>query len=150
MPELISPAQPQSTASAKTRSISRSDVNFWVDLLLLVVFLTLVWVSVILRFVFPPATAAVGWTLWGLAYDDWVGVQFGVLSMLALVVLLHVMLHWSWVCGVVAKSLPRRRARTIRLDEGTQTLYGVGLLISLVNVVGLAIAAAALMIRNSG
>jgi len=150
MPKLLSPAQPQSTNSAKTRSISRTDVNFWVDVLLLVVFLTLIWVSVILRFVFPPATVAVGWTLWGLAYDDWVGVQFGVLSALALVVLLHVMLHWSWVCGVIAKSLSRRRARTVRLDEGTQTLYGVGLLIVVLNVVGLAIAAAALMIRSPG
>jgi hypothetical protein len=150
MPELISLAKPQSTASAKSPSISRTDVNFWVDVLLLVVFLTLVWVSVILRFVFPPATTAVGWTLWGLAYDDWVGVQFSVLATLALVVLLHVMLHWSWICGVVAKSLSWRRARPIRLDEGTQTLYGVGLLIALVNVVGLAIAAAALMIRSVG
>ena len=127
--------------------MSRTTVNFLVDVSLLLNFLVLVWVSVVLRFVFPRGTAAHGWLLWGAGYDDWCSAQFVALCVFALIVLLHVMLHWSWVCGVVSSRLSRWAGRTIRPDEGSQTLYGVGLLIVLVNILGLAIAAAALMIQ---
>lgn len=137
-----SPERPRSP-----RGWSRTGVNFLLDLALLVVFLLLASVSVVVRFVFPAGTAAAGWTLWGRGFDDWSAIQFGLLCLLAFGVLLHLMMHWSWVCGVVASRLSRWRGRSIRFDDGAQTLYGVGLLIVAVNVVGLLIAAAALMIR---
>jgi hypothetical protein len=56
------------------------------------------------------------------------------------------MLHWSWVCGVIAARISRNKKA--KIDDGTQTLYGVGLLIVILNVLGLATAAAALMIRS--
>ena len=127
--------------------MSRTAVNFVVDATLLAVFLILAWVSVILTFVFPRGTVAHGWSLWGAGYDDWCATQFFVLCVFSLTVLLHVMLHWSWVCGVVASRLSRWKGRAIRPDDGSQTLYGVGLLIVLVNVLGLAIAAATLAIQ---
>jgi hypothetical protein len=149
MSTVLSPKRPKS----KARTLSRTDVNFCIDLLLLVLFLALAWSSVVLRFVFPPGAVAAGWTLWHLGYDDWAGIQFGTLSVFALTVLLHVMLHWSWVCGVVSKYMAKaleRKKKSARqqLDEGNQTLYGVGLLIVIVNLLGLAIAAAALCIRS--
>ena len=136
-----------SPAQGRSRAWSRTAVNFWLDSALLVVFLLLAWVSVVLRFVFPAGTAAAGWTLWGRGFDDWSAFQFALLSVLAFGILLHVMLHWSWVCGVVANRLSRWKGKSMRLDDGVQTLYGVGLLIVILNVVGLLIAAAALMIR---
>jgi len=83
--------------------------------------------------------------LWGLDYDAWSGIQFGLLAALAVGILVHVMLHWSWVCNVVAASLGSRKGR---VDEGLQTIYGVGLLIVLLNVIGIAVAAAVLTIRG--
>ena len=127
--------------------ISRTAVNLCVDVSLLLNFLTLGWVSVVLRFIFPRGTSAQGWTLWGASYDDLCSFQFVVTCLFALTVLVHVMLHWSWVCGVVANRVSRWKGRTVRLDDGGQTLYGVGLLILLVNLIGLCIAAAALAIR---
>jgi hypothetical protein len=127
--------------------MSRTIVNFWLDCLLLLLFLLLVWVSVVLRFVFPAATNASGWTLWGWTYLQWSGLQFVVLCLMVLAVLLHVMLHWSWVCGVVLTRLLPRRGKKSR-DDGSWTLYGVGLLIVILNLMGLAIAAAALMIQS--
>ena len=138
---------PSSERPRPSRGWSRTDVNFLLDLALLVVFLLLASVSVVVRFVFPAGTAATGWTLAGRGYDDWSALQFALLSLLAFGVLLHLMMHWSWVCGVVASRLSRWRGKPIRFDDGEQTLYGVGLLIVVVNVVGLLIAAAALMIR---
>ncbi len=128
--------------------MSRTNINFLVDLVLLLLFLTLLWSAVVLRFVFPPGTLSAGWSLWGRSFDDWVQFQFALLSAFALTVLLHVMLHWSWVCGVVATRMSRWRGKSLRFDEGTQTLYGVGLLIVAVNVVGLLIAWAALSINS--
>jgi hypothetical protein len=134
--------------------MSRTVVNFLIDLTLLVSFLLVAWTSVVLRFVFPPAASARGWTLWGLTFDDWLAIQFATLCAFTLMVLLHVMLHWSWVCGVIATRL-KRGTRTsapgadkpARLDDGTRSLYGVGTLVVIVNLVGLLIAAAMLSVQ---
>ena len=126
--------------------MTRTSVNLVLDTLLLVTFTTLVWSGVVVRFIFPPGPDAKGWHLWGLGYDEWASVQFATMAVLALGILIHVMLHWSWVCGVVLTRLARDKKP--KLDEGTQTLYGVGLLIVILNVLGLAIAVAALMIRG--
>ena len=83
-------------------------------------------------------------TLWGFDYDAWSGIQFGLLAVLTVGILVHVMLHWSWVCNVLANRLGGRKSR---VDEGMQTIYGVGLLIILLNVIGIGVAAAKLMIQ---
>ena len=102
--------------------------------------------AVIVRFVFPPGPAAAGWTLWGLDYDAWSGIQFGLLAALAGGILVHVMFHWSWVCNVIAARLSRDRRG--RVDDGLQTIYGVGLLIGLLVTGGIVVAAAVLTIRG--
>lgn len=127
------------------RIMSRTTINLLLDAALLVLFCTLILLSVIVRFVFPPAFDAQGWHLLGLSYDDWASLQFGMVAALALGILIHVMLHWSWVCGVVVTKLARNKK--LKLDDGTQTIYGVGLLIVILNVLGLAIAVAALAIQ---
>ncbi|MDA0660305.1 MAG: hypothetical protein O2931_13340 [Planctomycetota bacterium] len=130
-------------------SWSRAEVNFALDSLLLLLFLLLLWVSTVIRFVFPLSSDAVGWRLWGLSLDHWVEIQFGLMATLALAILLHVMLHWSWVCGVVAHRLPAPKGATTRsMDDGTRTIVGVGLMIVCLNVMGLALAAAVLSIKS--
>jgi hypothetical protein len=127
--------------------MSRTVINFLLDTTLLVTFCALIFTSVIVRFIFPPGPDARGWLLWGLSYDQWATVQFVAVAFLALGILLHVMLHWSWICGVIATRTARDKK--VRIDEGTQTLYGVALLIVLLNVLGLAIAIAALSVRST-
>lgn len=124
--------------------MSRAIINFLLDTTLLVAFLVLVWCSVVVRFVFPPGPDAQGWILWGMTYDYWAGLQFGLIATLALGLLIHVMLHWNWVCGIVASRLGGTKGK---VHDATQTLYGVGLLIVIFNVVGLGVAAAALSIH---
>jgi hypothetical protein len=127
-------------------NLSRAQVNFLLDALLLVVFCLIMATAVIVRFVFPPGTDAVGWRLWGYSYDAWCTFQFGLIAALALGILVHVMLHWSWVCGIAVTQFTRNKRA--KLDDGTQTIFGVGLLIVLLNLIGLAIAAAALSIQS--
>jgi hypothetical protein len=125
--------------------MNRTLVNFWLNTGLLFAYVALFWSSIVLHVVFPPGPDAAGWTLWGWSYLDWRGFQFANVVLLTLGILLHVMLHWSWVCGVISTKI--RRSRT-RPDDGTQTLYGVGLLIVLLVLIGSATAAARLSLRS--
>ncbi len=127
--------------------MTRTTVNFLLDCALLVVFLTIAFCAVVLRFVFPPATSAAQWKLWGASYDDSAQFEFAVLCVFTLAVLIHLTLHWTWICGVVSARLTQWRKTPTRIDEASRTVYGVGLLILVVNVVGVSIAAAALMIQ---
>jgi hypothetical protein len=126
--------------------MSRTILNLVLDTLLLAAFFVLVWSAVIVRFVFPPAYDSRDWTLWGLDLDQWLSIEFAMVASLALGILIHVMLHWSWVCGVIAARVARNKKA--KIDDGAQTIYGVGLLIVIFNVLGLATAAAAIMIRG--
>lgn len=149
MPPSAEPARRPASATATRRSWtawSWSEINLALDIALLLAFVALCTAAVIVRFVFPPGPAAKGWSLWGLDYDAWNGIQFGLLASLAVGILVHVMFHWSWVCNVLASRLSGdRRAR---VDDGMQTIYGVGLLIVLLNVIGITVAAAMLTIRG--
>ena len=126
--------------------MSRTSLNFILDSGLLILFTGLVWSSSVVRFVFPPAYESRGWQLWDLGLSEWMNIQFAMLSLLALGVLIHVMLHWSWVCGVITSRLSRGKKG--KLDDGVQTIWGVGLLIVILNILGAAIAVAAVAIQE--
>ncbi|MBC8353167.1 MAG: DUF4405 domain-containing protein [Planctomycetes bacterium] len=127
----------------------RTMINFWLDVTLLFLFLAGLWTSFVLRFVFPPGTLATDWRLWGWTYDHWADCQFVLISIFALAVLIHVMLHWTWVCGVMTRQLLRKKDGKRRIwGDGIRTLYGVGLLVVLFNILGVAFAAAMLMVKG--
>jgi hypothetical protein len=124
--------------------MSRTLINFCLDATLLAITLGVIWTTCVLRFVFPPASRAGGWTLWRVDYDGWSNVQAGLLGVIALAILVHIMLHWNWVCSVIATRLLRRGGK---VDDGIQTLYGVGTLIAFVLATTALLIAAQLMIR---
>lgn len=128
--------------------MSRTTLNFLLDTLLLIVFTILIAVTVVVRFVFPPGTQADRWVLWGHGYDAWVGLLFNLLALFTLGVLVHVMLHWTWVCGVAGSRLTKLKGRPVRIDDAAQTVYGVGLLILLLSSIGTFVAAASLRISS--
>ena len=123
--------------------ISRTILNFWLDVLLAINFVTLCITAVIVQFVFPPGISARGVSLWGMSYGQWCSLQFSLLAILALAVLLHVMLHWTWVCSVLTKRILKK---TTLPDEGIRTIYGVGLFICLLLLGAITIGAAQWMI----
>lgn len=127
--------------------MSRTEINFLLDSILLLLFVAVCTCAVILEFVFP-ADKPEGWLLWSRSFRDWSRYQFTLLAAMALAVLVHVMLHWSWVCGVLSSRFGDKTARKAGAnDDPNRTLWGVGLLIVVVNLVGAIIAAAALTIR---
>jgi len=138
--------RPSAGRPPAARRVTWNDVNLVLDIALLVAFVALCYAAVVVRFVFPPGPAAAGWTLWGFDFDAWNGIQFGLLAGLAGGILVHVMFHWSWVCTMLASRISGdRRAR---VDDGLQTIYGVGLLIVILGIVGCGVALAVLSIRG--
>lgn len=121
-------------------------INFVLDTTLLVNFIVLAINVLVVRFVFPRATAAAGWSVWSFGIDDWLNGQAAILGLFAVLILVHVMLHWTWICGVVTSRLARRWPSIQRGDDGVRTIYGVGLLIALLAIVGLTVGSAALMV----
>ena len=73
--------------------------------------------------------------------------KFALTCVFLLGVLLHVMLHWTWVCGVVIGKLLRRKEQLAQQDDGTRTLYGVATLILFLAAVGAAVFLAAAAIQ---
>ena len=122
-----------------------NDINLVLDVVLMLLFAAECFAAVIVRHVFPPGPGAAGWKLWGLDYDAWGGIQFGLLAALAGGILLHLMFHWSWVCTMVAGRWSGRPKG--RVDQGMQTIYGVILLIVLLFSVGIPVAVAVLTVQ---
>lgn len=131
------------------RTWTKTDVNFWLDVVLAALFVLLGWVSTVLYYAFPPGPLADGWTLWGWSYQQWASLQFTTLCAMAAAVVLHVMLHWTWVYSVaIAKFRKRRRGDPVAgRDEGVRTLWGVAMLILVLNLIGLGVAAAVLTVQ---
>jgi hypothetical protein len=129
--------------------MSRTILNFWLDVLLLLSFAFGLWAAVVVRVVFPPGTAATGWRLWGFTFDQWWDFQFTLLCVFALTVVVHVMLHWTWVCGIVSSRLFRDRDGAKRQwTDGERTLLGVALLVALMIVMGVPLAAAMFSVQS--
>jgi hypothetical protein len=121
----------------KGKYFSMAVVNFWLDAALLVLLTVYLWLAALLRFVFPAPLSAAGWTLWGWTFDEWWDFQFDVLCAFFFGVGVHVMLHWNWVCSLVASKIVRTR----RPDDSLQTIYGVLLLIVVLHAIAIGLIA---------
>jgi hypothetical protein len=118
-------------------------VNFWLDFLLLIVFVVQAWILSVLHFVFPRG-AGPDWTIWGANLLDWTEALCVTYAIFSVAILVHVMFHWTWICGVVSTRVLGRKAGK---DDGSQTLIGVGLIVFLVHVLiaGILVAKAGLV-----
>lgn len=116
--------------------MSKTIVNFILDSLLAATLLGILWTNAALQFIFPVPSRSTGWTLWGFNYDQWSWFSFLFLFAFVVLAVLHVMLHWSWVCGVVTHRLLGRKGKGGEWSESTQTLIGVGFLVLLLHLLG--------------
>ena len=137
--------RPHADRGEKRRRLSVSVINFWIDVSILVALAAVGWITATLQIAFPAPTEADGWSLWGLDYNDWRDVQFILLCTFACGILIHVMMHWNWVCSVIAVQVLRVRQRP---DDGMQTIYGVATLIILLHVIGAGVVAAMLCVHR--
>lgn len=122
------PEQPAKTYQPKPLAWTRNDTNFWLDLVLLINFLVVLSLTGIVQFVFSVTRVADGCSLWGYEHDAWQWAQAVSIGVFAVLVIVHLILHWAWVCGVIAVRFSRHLGRRIRIVEPMLTLYGVAFL----------------------
>lgn len=133
----MSDANPTSpSAQRPSKKVSWALINFYLDVCLLLNFLVLMWVSAILQFVFPPGVNARGWRLWNADVVAWQNFQFETLCVLTAGITLHVMFHWSWICGVINRQVFKR---TVIQQNGSDTLIGVGLIAVIIHVLAIGV-----------
>ena len=113
-------------------------INFWLDALLLILFVVQAWMFAVLHVAFPRGAGS-DWKIWGATPLDWSESLFTMYCVFSVAIVLHVMLHWAWICGVVATRLLGRKAGK---DDGSHTLIGVGMLVVLVHLIGVGVLAA--------
>mgnify|MGYP003339151558 CR=1 FL=1 len=127
---------------------SRAIVNWFLDLALAFSLLFALWTAALLKFVFPSGLAGAGWTLLGWNKEAWSNLHFASLFFFTVLALVHVMLHWSWVCGIVAQQLSRKLGRKVNFDDSMETLIGVAILVAALHVLGGMMLAAMMLIRE--
>ena len=86
--------------------MTRTTINFWLDL---TAFLAMVGLGVtggITRFVLPPGTGK-SHLLFGLGRHDYGTIHFYLGLAVVLLLAVHLALHWSWLCCYIAKGMGR-------------------------------------------
>lgn len=112
----------------------RNTVNFVVDVLTLFVALGLVATGLMMKYIMPPGSGRHGLLLWGWNRHEWGDVHFWLsVSAIALVVI-HLFLHWQWVCTTIGRMFtgPGHGAPT----RGRRIFGGVAAVVLCVGVVG--------------
>lgn len=109
--------------------MKRTALNFWLDLVSFLVMVGLALTGGITHYVLPSGTG--NWLgLFGLGRRDYGQIHFYLGLIVVFLLALHIALHWSWLCGFVAKRLgkdqPSRRARRL---AGLGAVAAVGLLL---------------------
>ena len=116
----------------------RSTLNFLVDALTLLAIFAMIVTGLVIRFALPPGTGGRhggrGLVLWGMGRHDWGDVHFWASVALGVLLVVHVALHWSWVCTTVRRSLGGKEVG--QLGAAKRNAYGIGFLVALVVIFG--------------
>lgn len=85
----------------------RSTLNFVIDAVSLLVMLAMISTGLLIRYVLPPGSrGGGGLSLWGWTRHDWGDLHFWLALALGGLLLLHVALHWTWVCALIRGHAP--------------------------------------------
>ncbi len=103
--------------------MKRNTIHFCIDVLTLAAFVGLAWTGCLIHYILPPRhgrAKGIEMLLWGWDRHDYGQVHFYLaISALALV-LVHVWLHWAWVCSTVASFWDRAK-----VPYGKRLIYGL-------------------------
>ena len=127
--------------------MKRSTVNFVVDVLTLLVVLMMIYTGLLLKWVLPPGSGHTK-VLWGYARHDWGQVHFWIAVALGGLLLVHLFLHWTWICAMVAKAVRHGKADTAKMGAKTQYLYGLGILAAVVVLFVLLLSVASMSVEK--
>lgn len=114
--------------------MKRNTWNFVIDVLTLVVFGGLAWIGFLIHYVLPPGHGqgggGRGLLLWGWNRHDYGLVHFYLAIGMLLLIMVHLWLHWAWVCSTIANLFGRAKA-----PYGRRLIYGLIFLLLFSSVV---------------
>ncbi|MBI5764403.1 MAG: DUF4405 domain-containing protein [Planctomycetes bacterium] len=103
----------------------RSTLNMAVDAVTLLDMLAVAATGLILRFILPPGSrGGAGLQLWEWNRHEWGDLHFYLIVGLGALLLLHIALHWTWVCGVVRAMFHASAGMGMRRAKLLNSLYG--------------------------
>ena len=88
--------------------MKRNVINFLIDLISAAVMAAMLATGLLIRFVLPPGGGSRR-VLWGYGRHDWGDLHFWLAVTATGILVLHVALHWQWVCAMVGRLLPGGR-----------------------------------------
>lgn len=98
--------------------MQRTLVNLLVDLAVAFVMLGMLLTGYVIKFPLPPGTNK-DWMLWGMTRHQWGEIHFWISTVLLVLIVIHVCLHWNWIVTVVRQRLGLpKSAHKGRLPDG--------------------------------
>jgi hypothetical protein len=113
--------------------MKRNTLNLVVDVVTGVVMFGMVATGLVVRFVLPPGSGSRR-ALWGLGRHDWGDVHFWLAVGLGVLVLIHVALHWQWVCATALRLFRRGATEPASVARASRNLAGLGLLVLIFSI----------------
>ncbi len=108
--------------------MSRSTLNFVVDAVAFAAFLFLASTGILIHVVLPPGSGHFS-VLWGMDRHEWGEMHLWLATILIVLMVLHLLLHWSWVVSMIAGSPARRStARSALAVVALAVVVGVAVL----------------------
>ena len=117
--------------------MSRNAFHWGIDCVLLIGVVGLIHTGLTMTFFLPPGSGHA--SIWGLTRHDWGDIHFWIALSMAIVLLIHLSLHWTWLCLTTARHLFRQTA--LLLSPGRRLVVWC-LLLSPVLLLGLSLLAA--------
>lgn len=127
--------------------MKRNILHFCVDALSLLVMLAMVATGLLMRFVLPPGSGGTR-TLWQWGRHDWGELHFYLAAALGVLLLVHLSLHWRWVCMTIAGWV-RRNGGAYQGGAGRRGVYGLVALIVVTALLGGLLYLAAANVRET-
>lgn len=101
--------------------MKRNTLNFWIDILTFLVFLVKIWTGLLIHYVLPAGQGrGKSLLLWGLNRHDYGVIHFYLALAMIVLVLVHLWLHWSWVCSTLG-----RLVNFIKLKPEKYSSFGI-------------------------
>lgn len=113
----------------------KNSLNFVVDFFTFLIMLGMISTGLLIAYVLPPKTGQ-KLSIWGLERHDWGEVHFWLAFVLLALLLLHVALHWSWICIVIQKLFTPPTDTFKPAKRWRRHLYGIATMAALVALIG--------------
>lgn len=118
----------------KNRKSGKTKLKFTIDLLAFLLMLSMIGTGLIVRYILPPGSGGRGrWeglSLWGMDRHDWGDLHFWLALGIVGLLVLHVALHWSWICNYVRRHLGRN-TQPAKLSKRASVAIGIGFVVLL-------------------